>query len=247
MPKERDVEVVVLMGIPGAGKSRAAEPYVARGYERLNRDNAGGTLRALAKALDERLAAGARRIVLDNTYVTRASRADVVRVASSHGARLCCVHLATPLVEAQVNVILRMIQRFGRIVAPEEMSELARIDPAAIAPHALSRMTRELEPPADDEGFTEIEIVTFARDPEVRRRGATVMALDVLERTRKETRMTELERWRAPGAERGGGEPERGAQFARRHDVDLRASTLIGRSQTDRRMASVLGMAFVEA
>jgi aryl-alcohol dehydrogenase-like predicted oxidoreductase len=307
VPKERDVEVVVLMGIPGAGKSRAAEPYVARGYERLNRDNAGGTLRAIAKALDERLAAGASRIVLDNTYVTRASRADVVRVASSYGARVRCVHLATPLFEAQVNVVFRMIQRFGRVVAPEEMSELARTDPAAIAPHALARMTRELEPPAGDEGFTEIEIVRFARDPEVGRRGATVMALDVLERTRKETLLTEVDRWRAPDSERGRGEPERGAQapyllyawrpgasdaslaaseaiaadfrgagrsvdvaicrhpeghpvcwcrpplpallvaFAHRHGVDLRASTLIGRSQTDRRMASVLGMTFVEA
>ena len=41
-------EVVVVMGIPGAGKSRVAEEYVARGYVRLNRDERGGTLRALA-------------------------------------------------------------------------------------------------------------------------------------------------------------------------------------------------------
>ena len=62
------------MGIPGAGKSRIAEEYVARGYLRLNRDERGGSLRELAAALDEALSAGARRVVLDNTYLTRAAR-----------------------------------------------------------------------------------------------------------------------------------------------------------------------------
>lgn len=84
-------DVVVLMGIAGAGKSRLAESYVARGYERLNRDTLGGTLRGIAKRLDERLAGGAARIVLDNTYVTRAARADVVRLASSRGAAFCAI------------------------------------------------------------------------------------------------------------------------------------------------------------
>src|SRR5207244_9375897 len=55
-------EVVLVMGIPGAGKSRVAEEYVARGYERLNRDERGGSLRELAGALDELLVAGVRRV-----------------------------------------------------------------------------------------------------------------------------------------------------------------------------------------
>ena len=51
----KDADVVVVMGIPGAGKSRVAEDYVARGYLRLNRDERGGSLRELAGALDEEL------------------------------------------------------------------------------------------------------------------------------------------------------------------------------------------------
>ena len=39
------------MGIPGAGKSRVADDYVARGYLRLNRDERGGSLREIAVAL----------------------------------------------------------------------------------------------------------------------------------------------------------------------------------------------------
>ena len=41
-------DVVVVMGIPGSGKSRVAEEYVAQGYVRLNRDERGGSLRTLA-------------------------------------------------------------------------------------------------------------------------------------------------------------------------------------------------------
>src|SRR5919206_23179 len=63
-------EVVLVMGIPGAGKSRVAEEYVVRGYERLNRDERGGSLRELAAELDERLAAGAPRGVLGKTDPT---------------------------------------------------------------------------------------------------------------------------------------------------------------------------------
>src|SRR3984885_1628944 len=44
-------EVVLIMGIPGAGKTRLAESYASRGYLRLNRDERGGALRELAEAL----------------------------------------------------------------------------------------------------------------------------------------------------------------------------------------------------
>ena len=81
------------MGIPGAGKTRVASGYVDRGYARLNRDVRGGSLRDLAEALDESLAAGAPAAVLDNTYLTRASRSHVLDIAARHGVRVDCVWL----------------------------------------------------------------------------------------------------------------------------------------------------------
>ena len=45
-----DADVVILMGIPGAGKSVLAETFVARGYVRLNRDERGGSLREVGRA-----------------------------------------------------------------------------------------------------------------------------------------------------------------------------------------------------
>ena len=63
-----------MIGIPGAGKSTLAQRYTARGYTRLNRDERGGTLRELARELGRELV-HSKRVVLDNTYPSRASRA----------------------------------------------------------------------------------------------------------------------------------------------------------------------------
>jgi aryl-alcohol dehydrogenase-like predicted oxidoreductase/adenylate kinase family enzyme len=158
-------EVVVVMGIPGAGKSRLAADYVARGFVRLNRDERGGSLRGIADALDETLADGGRQVVLDNTYLTRAARSHVLDVAARHGVGACCIWLDTPLAQAQVNVVERMLERFGRLLMPEELAELARTEQGVMAPTRQMRAVRELEPPGDDEGFSHVERVAFERAP----------------------------------------------------------------------------------
>lgn len=158
-------EVVLMMGIPGAGKSRSAESYVARGYQRLNRDTLGGTLRGIVRLLDDRLRDGATRLVLDNTYVTRATRSDVLRAAHARGATVRCIYFATPAHEAAHNIVMRMIDRFGHVLEPKEIAAFGRSEPTALTPTALLRMVRDLEPPSADEGFATIETVSFVRDP----------------------------------------------------------------------------------
>jgi aryl-alcohol dehydrogenase-like predicted oxidoreductase len=156
-------EVLLVMGIPGAGKSRLAADL--GGYQRLNRDDRGGSLAAVAGDLDRALAAGARRLVLDNTYLTRASRNLAVETAARHGARVRCVWLDTPLAQAQVNLVLRQLEQFGRLPEPQELRSLARSQPGLMAPASQLRAVRQLEPPAGDEGFAAVERVPFRRVP----------------------------------------------------------------------------------
>ena len=171
-----DAEVVLVMGIPGAGKSLIADEYVARGYVRLNRDERGGTLRELAAALDEELSSGARRFVLDNTYLTRASRSYVLDVASRHGIPTRCIWLDTPLAQAQVNLVERLLERFGSLPSPEELRSAARREPGVHAPTSQMRTLRELEPPAADEGFASVEQTPFTRSAGSGRAGVFVAA-----------------------------------------------------------------------
>jgi aryl-alcohol dehydrogenase-like predicted oxidoreductase/predicted kinase len=174
-------EVVLVMGIPGAGKSRIAEEFVARGYVRINRDERGGSLLGVADALDEQLAAGARRVVLDNTYLTRASRSYVIETASRHRIPARCVWLDTPLAQAQVNLVARLLDRFGALPTPEELREHARSEQGLLAPASQMRAVRELEPPSADEGFAAVEQREFVRVSGGRARAGVFVAAAALE------------------------------------------------------------------
>lgn len=156
-------EVVLLMGIQGAGKSRLVEEYVANGFVRFNRDLLGGTLKDVAEKTARALANGTSHVVLDNTYTTRAARAAVIEAAKKHGAKVRGLWLDVPLHEAQVNVIQRMLEVHGRLLTLDEMKK--QKDNTGLTPVAHFRTVRELEVPSKSEGFDVLESVSFSRSP----------------------------------------------------------------------------------
>jgi hypothetical protein len=125
--------------------------------------------------LEESLASGASEVVLDNTYLTRASRSYVLEAAARHGAAVRCVWLDTPLAQAQVNLVGRLIERFGAVPAPAELRALARAHEGVMAPTSQMRALRELEPPSLDEGFAGVEEVAFERTAAAHGGGAGVL------------------------------------------------------------------------
>ena len=177
----KGADVVLVMGIPGAGKSRPAEEHAVRGYLRLNRDERGGSLRDLAASLDEALSSGERRVLLDSTFLARAARSYVVEAAARHGVPVRCIWLDTPLAQAQVNMVERLLDRFGALPTPEELRAVAR-EPGLMAPTSQMRTQRELEPPSDDEGFAAVERVPFVREPSRGSRAGVFVAAAALSR-----------------------------------------------------------------
>jgi aryl-alcohol dehydrogenase-like predicted oxidoreductase/histidinol phosphatase-like enzyme len=177
----RDGDVVIIMGLPAAGKSTLAARFAAEGYHRLNRDEAGGTLRRLTFALDRAIHDGATRIVLDNTYVSRKARAEVIQAASAHGLPVRCVWLSTGIEDAQTNAAWRIVTRYGRLPGDEELKRLGRKDVAAFLPSVQFKYRRALEPPDVAEGFSRIDVEPFARrhDPDFVNRAAIVSCDDV--------------------------------------------------------------------
>jgi hypothetical protein len=108
-------------------------------------------------------------VVLDNTYLTRAARSYVIEAASRHRVPTRCIWLDTPLAQAQVNLVERLLERFGSLPTPEELRGLARREPGVLVPTSQMRALRELEPPSTDEGLARVEHVPFARTPQSRR------------------------------------------------------------------------------
>jgi predicted kinase len=161
--RRRDGDVVIIMGLPAAGKSTLARSLVTEGYSRLNRDETGGTLRSLLPALGRVIESGATRIVLDNTYASRKSRAEVIQAGASHGLAVRCVWLSTSIEDAQTNAVGRIVTRYGRLPSDDELTRLRRSDVAAFLPAAQFKFRRELEPPDISEGFSRVDVVPFVR------------------------------------------------------------------------------------
>jgi aryl-alcohol dehydrogenase-like predicted oxidoreductase len=173
-PVASDTDIVLIMGLPGAGKSTLAATFVAQGYTRLNRDETGGTLAGLLPALERAITADSSRIILDNTYPSRRSRAAVIEAVRQRGLSVRCLWLATSVEDAQVNAVTRLLARNEAL------------DSEAFRPNVQFRYQRELEPPDAVEGFTRIDVVPFERrhDPSFTNRALIVWGDDILWRSR---------------------------------------------------------------
>ena len=216
-------EVVLIMGLPAAGKSTLARRFVDQGYARLNRDEQGSSLRGLVPALDRLIESGCSRVVLDNTYVTRKSRAPVILAAAERGFPVRCVWLATSIEDAQVNAVSRMLSRHGRLLDADEIRQTVKKDINAFGPGVQFRYQRELEPPDASEGFSRVDIVPFerTRDADYVNRALIVWCEGIL-RPYDEARASVLRRYQSDGWQICGlsWQPEIAARSATREDVE---------------------------
>ncbi len=172
-------ELVLFVGPPAAGKTSRVAPFLAAGYERLNRDLVGGKLEGLLPLLRRHLQQGCRRFVLDNTYATREQRRPVLQIAREAGLRTRVIHLEVPIEEALYNACLRMLERHGKILDPEEIKRLSRRDPNLLPPAAIYRFFEIYEAPSESEGIQQLERIPFVREtPPFFDRRALVVDID---------------------------------------------------------------------
>lgn len=159
------MEIVLVMGYPASGKSTWAAQNFAS-HHRINRDLLGDkTLDDLvplaAKALD-----GGARVVMDNTYPTRESRAAVLALARERGVPVRCVWVDTSIEDAQYNAVERLVRKHGRFPTPDEIKKASKKDPNTFGPTVLFRHRKLFEEPTVAEGFASVERVRFTRAPQ---------------------------------------------------------------------------------
>jgi histidinol-phosphate phosphatase family protein len=172
-------EIVIIMGIQGAGKSTLVNDYITKGYTRFNRDEMGGDLAKLNAKLEQAIKNGKTLFVLDNTYGTKENRKPVVDIAKRNGFKIKCVWLTTKIEDAQFNVTSRIFNRFishySDMLSPARMKMAREIygpngskdfkDPSNIPSIALYAYKKSFEEPTIDEGFDSIAKVDFKRNP----------------------------------------------------------------------------------
>ncbi len=255
-------EVVLLMGLQGSGKSTLAKEWIAQGYTNLNRDLIGKDLKGIARLADEKLRAGERKLVLDNTYVTRAARSEILDVAAKHGVAARGIWIDVPLHEANVNVIWRQLDAHGRLLTPDELKRgrddrpqaqrggeggaIGKDDNTYLPPLALMRMMKQLEVPTSAEGFTSLESRPFVRTHRAGGAGRFVAAGSKAPPSDLPTlTFDRCAHWdgppscwcRAPL-------PGLLMEFAHQRKLDLRQCELIGATEVHQVMAAMLGARF---
>lgn len=154
-------EIILIVGPQGSGKSSSVQSYLDRGYVRLNRDEAGGNMIALAASALSILLVQKRSIVADNTFPTIESRKLFVDVAKHCGATISAVEMATSIEDCQYNICQRMVERYGRLLICEEIKESK--DPNVFPPAVLFKYRKEYQPPTLLEGFQTVTRVPFVR------------------------------------------------------------------------------------
>ena len=133
-------ELVILMGLPGAGKSTFYAQHLAATHAHVSMDalpRTASNKRARQRRLVEEALAAGRSVAVDNVNPTRAERADLIALAHAAGARVRGFWLDAP-----PRACLGRNDR--------------RTGPSRVPPVAIFTFAKRFEEPALAEGFAEL-------------------------------------------------------------------------------------------
>lgn len=135
-------EVVILVGLPGAGKSTYCQSVLAE-HVRISQDEGPRTFPGVLHSLEQLVQAGVERIVIDRTNPLRHQRDLFAQVARTHGYRVRIIHFDVPRSLCEQRILARkdhptldasrMHQAFDRyeqcldIPTPQECDNLVTI------------------------------------------------------------------------------------------------------------------------
>lgn len=133
------MEIVILVGLQGAGKTTFAETFFASTHAYVSKDrmrNNRNPERRQRQLVEEALAEG-RSVVVDNTNATAAARAPLIALARAHGARVVGYFFDTPVADC----VARNRSRPGKGRVPDV---------------AIYATAKRLQQPSQAEGFDEL-------------------------------------------------------------------------------------------
>ncbi len=147
----KELEVIILVGVPGSGKTSFAWNFPE--YSHINQDRLGNRNDCI-NALKRSLSTG-KSAVIDRTNISRSQRKYFIDVAKDFGAKIYCVFLDVP-VEICIE---RVKNRKDHETITADLPEEKKIE-------IVAKFNKSLELPQYSEGIDKIVYLTNDKDVE---------------------------------------------------------------------------------
>ena len=147
----KELEVIILMGVPGSGKTTFAWNFPE--HIHINQDRLGNRNDCINAA--KRALSHGKSIVIDRTNISRSQRKYFLDVAKDYGAKTFCIFLDFPAVEC-----------IERVKGRKEHETLPASTPESKIIEVVSKFNNNLELPQYYEGFIEIFHTVDFNDPD---------------------------------------------------------------------------------
>lgn len=156
--------VTLVCGFPASGKtSLVLDSPVYKGWERLNRDLVGGKVNDLLPKLEGLLRGSKKNVIIDNLFLTAEDRKPFIELTTKMGSDVACTWVSTSAEDCQVNACRRLINKWGRVLNPDDFKNKKYKDPNTFPPAPLFKAKKVFEKPTTGEGFSKIDKIPFNR------------------------------------------------------------------------------------
>ncbi len=157
------IKIIILIGFQASSKSTFANKLLNK-YPKntviLSRDIEGGAIIDLLPKIETHIK-NKKTIILDNTHLTKESRAPFINIAKKNGIPIHAIYMDTTIEDCQIRTIKRMYEKYNQIFftgkAPK--NHPATKDPQIFPSSVLFTSRKKLEIPSINEGFDKIKIM----------------------------------------------------------------------------------------
>lgn len=156
-------DIILMVGLPGSGKSTYVEKYEKTGYTILSMDKNTMTSSFDTHSINLQIKKGNNKIVIDNTNITKDIRKIFINYAMSNNLTIGIHWINTSKEDCLINSLHRMYKNYGQIFMHISDIKNANVkqEPNSFVLSAIFNMSKTFEKPTNDE--CDIEITKFNR------------------------------------------------------------------------------------
>lgn len=150
----------MLIGFPASTKTTQVAELMRMHPDavHVSRDIAGGSVASLLPTVESLLREG-KTVILDNTHMTVAARAQFIAIAQRCDAPIHAIYMKTTIEDCQIRNLARMYSTHGTLYMTGRLPAAAPEDPHVFPPAVYFAARKSFEEPKTAEGFASIRVI----------------------------------------------------------------------------------------